>query len=160
MQLANIEARLERLTDALLDNVIDQDTFTARREKLLLDKMRIEERLQEEATSVNEPARVQRFLELIKNLADNYISANSDEKREIIQIAISNRTVHGKYVCVEPSDWLRKAEIAIAGLIGAPYRPTSRRLPEVQIRKYEALLAAKHAHDEWRRELRQRQILN
>jgi DNA invertase Pin-like site-specific DNA recombinase len=127
MQLGQIDARLTRLTDAMLDNVIDEETFVARKERLLLEKMRIEEAAKEAAISVDEPARVLRFLELIKSLVDNYISANSDEKREIVQIAISNRTVSGKYVCLEPSNWLLKAEIAISGPIGEAYRPTSRR---------------------------------
>ena len=132
MQLGKVKVRLERLTEAMLDRVIDQDTFAEHKEKLLLQKLRIEEAIRKARSERDEPSRVQRFLELIKSLAATYSLAEPDEKREIVQIAISNRTVAEKKIELEPANWLLDAENAIAGLIGAPYRPTSRRHPVLE----------------------------
>lgn len=145
MQLGQINTRLDRLTDALLDRLIDEPTFAARKEKLLLEKLKMEEAIKIAQTAGQEPERVQRFLELIKSLATGYGLAKPEEKREMVQIAFSNRTVAGKCVYLEPANWLSQAEIAITGLIGDPYRPTSRRLPELQDQHFDQLLFSVHA---------------
>ena len=145
MQLGQVKARLERLTDAMLDRLIDADTFAARKEKLLLEQRRIEDSIKQAQAASNEPARVQRFLELVKSLAQTYILAKPDEKRQIVQIATSNRTVTGKNIAVEPANWLSQAQIAITGLIGAPYRPTSRTCPKMPERHLISLQAASDA---------------
>ena len=132
LQLDALAARQERLTDALVDRLIDKETFNARNQKLLLDKARLEEEIAEAENKDADPERLRNFLELIKNLAVTYIYGEPDEKREIAQMAISNRTVVGKNVLVEPSDWLVAAETAIAGLIGAPDRDTLRSSPDMQ----------------------------
>lgn len=36
-----------------------------------------------------------------------YLMANPTKKREIVEIATSNRLVRGKHVYLEPSNWLR-----------------------------------------------------
>ncbi|MBO6726106.1 MAG: recombinase family protein [Rhizobiaceae bacterium] len=141
MQLGRIKARLDKLTEAMLDDVIDRPTFTERREKLLLEKLRLEEDSRKARAERDEPSQVRKFLELIKSLAATYISADRDEKREIAQIATSNRVVSGKNVAITPADWLSEAENAITGLIGAPCRDTSRRRHHVDSRQFKLLIA-------------------
>jgi site-specific DNA recombinase len=149
MQLGQINTRLERLTDAMLARLVDENDFAARKEKLLLEKLQIEEAIKEAEKASQEPSRVQRFLELIKSLATTYVLAKPDEKREIVKMAISNRTVAGKNVYLEPSNWLLQAEIAIAGLTGAPSRPTSRRLPKLQDEHFAVLLTSARSLGTW-----------
>ena len=75
---------------------------------------------------MNNAENVRRFLELIKTLAASYMFADPQEKRSIIKSGISNRTVIGKSLCLEPSDWLREAENCLTVLRGAHRRATNR----------------------------------
>ena len=122
MQLKNIDARLDGLTDAL----IDKETYAGRKQRLLLEKARLEEELKLKRRRPDDPVNVQKFLELVKTLAATFLFAHAAEKREIVEIATSNRRVHGRYVGLEPANWLTSVEAAIAGLSGGPDRPTSR----------------------------------
>ena len=91
LQLAKIEKRLENLTDALLDELIDQATFKRRQEALLLDQTKLREELEEQPEKAPSADMVRQFLERLKNLAEHYVFAPPDEKREIVKITTSNR---------------------------------------------------------------------
>ena len=131
MQLAKLKDRLERLTDALIDRLIDKEVFNKRNEALLLEQAKLEDKAAKLEKSAPSTRRIQSFIELVKNLAATYLLGNSAEKREIVEIATSNRTVAGRNVYLEPASWLIAVEEAIAGLVGAPNRPTSRRRPRM-----------------------------
>lgn len=130
LQLGRIDARLDALTEALLDRLVDQTTYSTNKEKLILERMRVEEAMRAEENEQSTLERAKRFFELMKSLADNYISANATEKREMVEIAISNRMVMVKNVVLEPANWLLEAENAVAGLIGGAARTISRRPTE------------------------------
>ncbi len=148
MQLGQIEGRLERLTNALIDRLIDQTTFNKRKEALYLERARLQEAVEAEQEKQPDPHRVQRFLELIKSLAATYIFAKPDEKRQIVQMTISNRTVAGKNILLEPANWLVAAEQALSVLIGAHYRPTSRTRHRMRDQHMEALIDGSRP-DKW-----------
>jgi len=139
MQLAQVDGRLQRLTDALVDRLIDTNEYAARKEPLLLEKARLME-LFEKQKKVPTAADVQKFLELVKNLSVNHEFGTHDEKRAIIKLATSNRLVRLKNVCVEPSNWLLRVDQAIAGLLGGVERPTSRRKPDMSPLQAEKLI--------------------
>lgn len=141
LQLSQIDARMDALTDALIDRIIDNAAFATRKESLLLEKVRLEERLAELKKQQDDPKIVRQFLELIKTLAVTYALALPAEKREIVQIAISNRLVQGRTVCLEPAIWLSRAEHALAGLDGAQHRPTFRSRHGMQDEHMVALVA-------------------
>lgn len=126
LQLADLKGRLERLTDALIDRLIEKEVFDRRNQALLLEKAKLEAAAREIADKRLDPGQVRQFLELIKNLAVTYLFAEPAEKREIVEIATSNRRVSLKNVYLEPANWLATAEQAIAVLCGAPDRATSR----------------------------------
>ncbi|RMF34008.1 MAG: recombinase family protein [Alphaproteobacteria bacterium] len=125
-QINQLQDKIDRLTDALIDRLIDRDTFARRKETLELELVRLREAKSEAERCTPKPGHVRRFLELVKNLAQTYISADRAEKREIVETTTSNRRVQGKSIIIEPSKWLAEAETAIAGLCGAPRRTTSR----------------------------------
>lgn len=125
-QINRVREKIDRLTDALIDRLIDKKTFAERKEKLMLEQARLEAEKATAETARPAPGHVRKFLELLKSLAQAYISADRAGKREIVEIATSNRRVSGRTVYLEPSDWLAEAESAIAGLSGAPHRTTSR----------------------------------
>ncbi len=126
LQLDNIEKRLDRLTDALLDELIDQETFKQRQESLLFDQTKLREERSDHHKKAMSADMVRQFLERLKNLAEHYIIAPTDEKREIVEITTSNRKVIDKKVYLEPSKWLSDTQ----KLLGVRYcggsRPTSR----------------------------------
>jgi DNA invertase Pin-like site-specific DNA recombinase len=99
LELDAVEQRLNRLTDALVDGLVDRDAYNDRRQQLLAQR----QELRAAATKAgNDPdyvvARVQKFLEQAKVLDSSYISAKVDQKRDFLKSATSNRTVGGKDV--------------------------------------------------------------
>ena len=127
MQIQSVTLRLERLTDALIDRLIDTDTFNKRKTSLLLEKATIEEKFAKDSENYPEPWRIQKFLELVKSLYSTYKIATSAEKREIVKMATSNRIVSIRNVTVEPSNWLLDTQNALSVLLCADDRPASRR---------------------------------
>ena len=139
MQIAQHEAKLERLTDALIDQIIDNETFATRKETVLFEIARLRERQNKEAIPPDEND-LQRFLELVKSLASNYAMANPVEKRELVQLTTSNRVVTGKNVCLERADWLQKADNSVAVLCGVLHRTKSRSRQEMSTSQIESLI--------------------
>jgi site-specific DNA recombinase len=140
LQLDNIEKRLDKLTDALLDELIDQGTFKQRQETLLLDKTRLHQEIAQQSEKALSADMVRRFLERLKNLAEHYIFAPPDEKREIVEITTSNRKVIDKTVYLEPSKWLSDTQNMLGVLYCGGPRPTSRTRHHVSKPNIEGLL--------------------
>ena len=126
LQVAQIKERLERLTDALIDRLIEKTAFAERQQTLLVEKAALEDRLAKEQRLPTNPAHITRFLELIKSLARTYEIAESAEKRQLVEMATSNRSLLGKNVYLEPANWLSTATSAVSVLIGGPERDTDR----------------------------------
>ena len=126
MQMDNIAKRLEQLEDAAIDRIIDTETFHARKEKLLLERKKLEDIQSENTKNIITPAVMENFLERLKSLANHYKNARPADKREIIEITISNRRVHDKKIYLEPSIWLRTAQKSLSVFYCAQSRTTSR----------------------------------
>ena len=130
LRLAAVKDRLIRLTDALIDRLIDKDAFNERKAALLLEEAAINEEIAEWASRTADPGRIERFLELLKSLEDTFISATRAEKYEIAKIATSNRTVTGKDAYLEPANWLIEVGQTVSALCGALAPDTDRTLVE------------------------------
>ena len=126
MQLAKIDERIEKLEDAAIDQIIDKATFDKRKEKLLLQRAQIEQEAQKTKQFYQNPRAIEAFLERIKSLAEHYYIAGPSAKREIVEIAVSNRKVTAKNVSAEPSNWLERTKCAVTILTCADGRATSR----------------------------------
>lgn len=101
---SQIKDRLDRLTDAFLDQSIDKATFEERKTKLLLEKKATEERLAElRSNAAQRMDRLENFLELSQRAWLSYRLCFPEEKREILEIITSNRLVTGKDVDFKPS---------------------------------------------------------
>jgi site-specific DNA recombinase len=125
LQIGALEAKLDRLTDLLVEKTIDTDTYHQKRADTLAAIARLKEQVQSQKTMPTQ-ADTAEFLELIKNLAGQYQIANPAEKREMVSLFTSNRTVTGKNVCVEPSEWLLRTRETVRVLCGALHRPRNR----------------------------------
>jgi len=92
LRLDHLQARIARLTDAFLDNVIDQRLFEERKKALLLERQDIEERLASPTPAGRElPDRIAEFFELAASAYVGYKTALPDEKRDLLRILTSNR---------------------------------------------------------------------
>nr|WP_306263956.1 recombinase family protein [Pararhizobium sp. IMCC3301] len=148
MQLAQVTQKITKLEDAAITGIIDADNFAKRKEKFLLEQAALNEKMETAATNRTDSERVHKFLERIKNLAEHYHFANPAEKRELVEIATSNRTVVNKNVTVEPSNWLRATEVAVGGFCCAQSPPTSRTSHEMPNQQTGAGLAEKTSDSE------------
>lgn len=127
LQLAAVQDRLRRLTDALIDRLIDKDTFNERKAALLFEEASLKEQAAILAAKQVDPEHIEKFLELVKNLGKLFYSARGAEKYEIAKIATSNRTVCGKNIYIEPADWLVEVVQTVSALCSPPHRNTYRR---------------------------------
>lgn len=141
MQLNQIDIRLERLTDALIDRLIDNDEFNKRKNSLMLERSVVQEKADIEAKTDADPNHIQKFLELVKNLYSSFIIATKAEKRQIVEFSISNRTVFEKKIFVEPYSWLLDTQTALSVLVCPPDASTSRSSPEMLDQYMEQLVS-------------------
>jgi len=104
LKLAHVKDRLNRLTDAYLDQALDKTMFEERKKGLLLDQKAVEENLGNlSRESSLQPKRLEQFLELAGNAWLSYQLAFPEEKREMVDIITSNRLVNAKTLGLEPS---------------------------------------------------------
>lgn len=131
---AQLDDRLSRLTDALIDGLIDKDVFDNKKRSLLMERsgLRVSD---DELTAIQMVDRVQKFLELAKTLKRSYELSGTSEKRELLHVTTSNLTAWGK----KPSVALRSPFSELANresfLFSAPNRNrprTSRRSPSIK----------------------------
>lgn len=103
LQLNAVQARLSRLTDALVDGLLDKPAYETRRSALLREEQELEQ------TLAGDPAKTDQIrqfvlgaLELATEAQQGYQMANRAAKREMAIQLCSNRMVLGKEVVVEP----------------------------------------------------------
>lgn len=147
LQFRQLEGRLEQLTDALIDRLIDKETFNCRKEAMLIEQAALEKKLADARKNKINPQMVRLFLERMKNLAEHYNFAPPAEKREIVEIATSNRVVWDKNAYIEPSKWLKPAQETLSVFFCGHSRPKSRRLPKLQNEHIEALIEAARSEE-------------
>jgi hypothetical protein len=99
-----IKDRLNRLTDAYIDQALDKTMFEERKKSLLLDQKTVEENL----TNLNrdnsqQQDRLEIFLELAGNAWLSHQIALPEERREMVNISTSNRQIDGKKLYLKPS---------------------------------------------------------
>lgn len=97
-----IDERLQRLTDAFLDQMIDREAYNQRRTSLLNERVTAGERLKKiadpEASARNE---LEDFFELVFSLQLSFRRAFPHEKRELVALISSNLSFDGKNLVVE-----------------------------------------------------------
>ena len=97
LHLSQLQSKLDRLTDAYIDRVIDKDTFERRKTGMLMEQKGLEEKLAElkagGATILN---RLSQFLERARSAYSLYKRSLEEEKRDLVESITSNRRVGGK----------------------------------------------------------------
>lgn len=130
MRLQNVDDRIEKLEDAVIEKIIDRDAYNKRKKKLVIERTEIIAEQDKEQARQNFPELIAPFLELVKSLVDYYIIGIDTEKREIAKLVFSNRFVFAGNVVVEPSNWLEATQLALSGLAGEPHRTRNRTIHE------------------------------
>jgi DNA invertase Pin-like site-specific DNA recombinase len=95
--LGLVEERLQRLTDALLDGMIDKEMYEARKEALLARRLELRDALQNAPALTSSTALAERF-ELAFAAFQTYEIGNELEKRDLLRSLGSNLLVRGKNV--------------------------------------------------------------
>jgi site-specific DNA recombinase len=121
--------RLDRLTDAYVDNLIDRETYLQRKESVLNELKQIEEEMNElEADEDVFEIKVTEKLELLNSLYQSYKMATVDKKRELIEKISSNRIIDGKNVSIELKSPFKELSEFLKMTYGGPYRTSCRSL--------------------------------
>lgn len=121
LELAAVRDRLNRLTDAFVDGLIDKATFDARKEANLFRRKDLEARLAE-AGMDKLPKRAVKLFELAGAALIQYKSGIDAEKRELLQNVSLNRRVAGKNVDFSLAPAFQLIANRAAVLCSSPYR--------------------------------------
>jgi site-specific DNA recombinase len=101
LRVNQIQERFTRLTDAFLDQTIDKQTFEQRKTALLEERCVLQNQLTQLKSSVKPLSeRLNELLELAGNAYLAYRAAVPEEKRELLKILSSNRTLDGKTLTI------------------------------------------------------------
>ncbi|MBF9060055.1 recombinase family protein [Rhodobacterales bacterium HKCCSP123] len=132
LRLSNLSMREDRLTDALIDQLIDKETYRSRKDAIDIERNEIRGAMRDARSVDDRRASVLRFLELAKSLALHYEMANPAQRRQIIQNAFSNCIVRSQNLSLTPQKWLREPAWTVSVLCGGPVRDRIRTLQEIQ----------------------------
>lgn len=126
-KLTAAKERMNRLTDIYIDSQIDSDTFNQRKKTLLSERLEIENQLRELSRDpASTLARMEEIVELVKTVYLQYESGNPAEKRQMVQIAMSNRSASGKTLDFALKSELSEVAKRPAGQSGGPRSRTCR----------------------------------
>tara|TARA_R110000868_G_scaffold11516_7_gene56427 strand:+ start:16034 stop:17530 length:1497 start_codon:yes stop_codon:yes gene_type:complete len=101
-QVTRGEAHLERLTDALIERLIDRETYDARRNRLLSEVNHARQECEKfEHRRIELKERIHAFIELWQRVHAAYVEASDAERRNLLLTVSSNRLVYGKTLAIE-----------------------------------------------------------
>lgn len=99
LRLNQLQDRLNRLTDAYLDRLIEKDLFEQRKAALLMERRDLEDKVTEIGREDQVlPERIADFLELIRGAYLAYKVAPLEKKKALVNLVTSNRWASGKNV--------------------------------------------------------------
>jgi site-specific DNA recombinase len=106
LRISDCRARLNRLTDLLIDGVLLTSDFDHRKRSLTLELATLEEDLAATSKNAVTPADIDRFLERMKSLVRLYELLTDDEVRRFIENTFSRRLIAADRVVLETAPWI------------------------------------------------------
>ncbi|WP_108811911.1 recombinase family protein [Sphingorhabdus sp. Alg231-15] len=119
--LAEAESKMERLTDALIDRLIDQETYSKRKTKIQFEITKLKQERAKASDLRQKAVKIREVAELAKSLGNAYDLANRTQKRQLVKIGSSNRHVIEKDVYLAPSNWVKRIEDMVLTFGGEPH---------------------------------------
>jgi hypothetical protein len=99
LNLEQTRSRLSRLTDALVDGVVDEELFIQKKNSLVVAEQELKEKLTKiESVEPEALQKTEKFLELANSAYLSYQSASFQNKRDLVKTVTSNFFVSGKSV--------------------------------------------------------------
>jgi DNA invertase Pin-like site-specific DNA recombinase len=127
LRLDGIRTRFNRLTDALIEGILEKRLFDERKNALLLEEKEANDQIADlERNGARGIARLEKFLELVKNASILYETANSLEKRDLVRELTSNLEVSGKNVVLVPKLFVQLITERSKASNGSPSRGVHR----------------------------------
>jgi site-specific DNA recombinase len=127
LNIARLDDRMSRLTDALVDRLIDRDAYLARKETVLHERaMYVSKKADLEAGADKFGPHAKGTLELVKVLGMKVFLGNPAQTTEILKLASSNFMASGKNVAITWRNPLQHLEKLPPVPSGEPYRDNSR----------------------------------
>jgi DNA invertase Pin-like site-specific DNA recombinase len=97
IRIEQVTERLNRLTDAYLDQALDKAMFEARKVALIEDRRMLEDAKRDwEANPCSVPDMVSRCVELAGNASSLYCAASAEKKRLLLRTVVSNCSFRAK----------------------------------------------------------------
>ncbi|MEL7252817.1 MAG: recombinase family protein [Pseudomonadota bacterium] len=112
LRIAQTKERLSRLTDLLIDGTVSKDDFHTKKQALAQELSDLQHQQEKAEETHLTGQRMEKFIELMKDLAGLHILAEPHEKRCMLEYCFSNRTVTGKKPQLEPHIWLESRKIS------------------------------------------------
>jgi site-specific DNA recombinase len=127
MQLEAIRTRLSRLTDLMLDGVLEKSAFEEKQKELLKSEVQFRQQLLAfEESDDRSLTEVEHTVELASDALLLYKKANATEKRELLGKLLSNLTVTAEKVDMELKTPFHFIAERAKSSYGVPYRVTCR----------------------------------
>jgi hypothetical protein len=98
LRIAHLKERLNRLTDAYIDRMIEKETFEERKMSLLMEQKEVEERQAEVDAGLTPAAKLAILVELARSASLLYEMGTHKERRDLLKIVGSNCQVVRKNV--------------------------------------------------------------
>jgi site-specific DNA recombinase len=135
LQLDQIQSRLGKLADALIDGTIEKSLFAEKQNALLLEQAKAKEKLSEaEGNSTSAIETLEKTVGLAKSPAALYKTASAEKKRELLKTLLSDLVVCGKNVELTLAIPFRLIAERQKMSDGGPYRGTCRTWEQILIK--------------------------
>lgn len=97
LQIGTLKKKEDKLLEAYLENVIENESFQRKRNSLVEEIHNLEQKKQQiDNPKQTAKAKIENFFELIKTLIKPYDLANKSQKRIYLDLVTSNFTISGK----------------------------------------------------------------
>lgn len=126
LKMSQIAGRRARLTDALIDGLLDRDLFEERQATLLAEKRTLEEQLSNLDTGSTGAEKLADFLERLDSAYLLYQSGTPEEKRELLAKFTSNWLATGKDIDFTPPPEVQLVAERTKNLFGRVERDSPR----------------------------------
>jgi len=105
LRLTSSEHRTAKLTDLLLDGMIENELYLQKKEQLLLEQSNLQEQQKELISALDSDIeqRTTETLELSQSLCQLYFKADRYEKRSLLKKTCSNLFVKSGKLVIEPN---------------------------------------------------------